>query len=289
MAVKNITNPHIISKENINRGKQVSTRNVNSQTGNRSQTLIPSKDFTKGYAITLKDIDTTMMSHLKNVMKPMVKEASEMVRVPILYGNSERWNAVRKNNVLRDKNGSLILPLIVFRRSDVVFNDMMPFSHDQDVTGELIKVVRSAQWSKDNRYDRFAVQTGKTPVSETITTGMPDFVNCTYNFIVLTNFIEQMNAIIELFIEYENTYFGDSYSYKFLSALEGSFSDATEMSVDSERLVKTEFSMMLKGYVIPQFTNTPITGKTSEIIRNMSPSKVVFGFEGDASDQQIKK
>jgi hypothetical protein len=72
--------------------------------------------------------------------------------------------------------------------------------------------------------------------------------------------------------------------------LEGSFSDASEMTVDGERLIRTDFGMVLKGYVIPQFTNTPVTNKTSEIIRNTySPNKVVFGFEGDATDHQIGK
>ena len=126
-------------------------------------------------------------------------------------------------------------------------------------------------------------------MTETITTGMPDFVNCTYQIIMMTNYIEQMNTLTELFIEYENTYFGDEHSYKFLSALEGSFSDATEMTVDGERIIRTDFSMMLKGYVIPQFTNTIVTGKTAEIIRNMSPSRVVFGFEGDATNEQVGK
>ena len=288
MAVKPITNKNVVSKENINRGKQTSTRSLKPR-GNKRQSIVPGKDFSKGYAITLKDIDTAMINHIKNVMKPTVKEANELIKVPILYGNEERWKAVRKRGALRDKNGSIVMPLIVIRRTDVVMNDAMPLSFDQDVTGEYIKVVRSKQWSKDNRYDRFAVQTGRQPVNETITTGMPDFVNCTYQIIMMTNYIEQMNNLTELFIEYENTYFGDEYSYKFLSALEGSFSDATEMTVEGERIIRTDFSMMLKGYVIPQFTNTIVTGKTSEIIRNISPNRVVFSFEGDATDEQIGK
>ena len=83
--------------------------------------------------------------------------------------------------------------------------------------------------------------------------------------------------------------FGDEHSYKFLSALEGSFSDATEMTVDGERIIRTDFGIVLKGYVIPQFTNTIVTGKTAEIIRNISPSRVVFGFEGDATNKQVGK
>ena len=289
MAITPLTNKHVVSKENVNRGKQTSTRSQVNKGGNDRQSVVPGKDFSKGYAITLKDIDISMINHIKNIMKPTVREANETIKVPVLYGNEERWKSVRKRGVLRDKNGSIMFPLIMLRRTDVVFNDMMPLSFDQDVTGEYIKVVRSKSWSKENRYDRFAVQNGMKPAVETVTTGMPDFVNCTYQIVMMTNYIEQMNYLTELFIEYENTYFGDEYSYKFLSALEGSFSDATEMTVEGERIIRTDFSMMLKGYVIPQFTNTIVTGKTAEIIRNIPPNRVVFGFEGDATDEQVGK
>ena len=122
MAVKPITNKNVVSKENINRGKQTSTRSLKPR-GNERQSIVPGKDFSKGYAITLKDIDTAMINHIKNVMRPTVKEANELIKVPVLYGNEERWKAVRKRGVLRDKQGSIILPLIVLKRTDTSFND----------------------------------------------------------------------------------------------------------------------------------------------------------------------
>ena len=118
MAVNRITNKHTLNKESVNRGKQVSTKNTTIG-GNREQSLNPGKDFTKNFSITLKDVDTAIMTHIKNVMKPTVREANEIVKVPVMYGNEERWKAVRKRGVLRDKNNALILPLIMFRRTDV--------------------------------------------------------------------------------------------------------------------------------------------------------------------------
>ena len=103
MAVKPLTNKRAINKETINRANQVSTRNLQSQTGNRSKTYIPGQDFTKSYAITLKDIDTAVLNQLKHVMKPSIQEANEIINVPIFYGNRERWSAVRKSGVLKSK------------------------------------------------------------------------------------------------------------------------------------------------------------------------------------------
>ena len=112
MAVKPITNKQVVSTANINRGKQTSTRNKIVR-GNRETTIIPGKNYSNNYAITLKDIDTAVMSHIKNVIRPKVSEANETIDVGVMYGNEERWVSVRKRGVLRDKNGALVLPLIM--------------------------------------------------------------------------------------------------------------------------------------------------------------------------------
>jgi hypothetical protein len=287
MAVNKITNKQTLNRESVNRATQVSTK-TNRVRGNAKQTLTPGKDFNNNFAVTLKDIDTSVMTHMKNVMKPKIKEANEIIKVPVYYGNEERWKNFRKRGVLRDKNGSLILPLIMFRRTDVSFDDNMPMSFDHDVKGEFIKVARSNAWSKDNQYDRFSVQRGLKPVQEVIYTGMPDHVVCNYSVVMMTNYIEQMNILSDLFLEHIGTYFGDSEQYKFLSSLDGSISDASEMNQDGERLIKTEFGLSIKAYVIPEFTSN-IFGTTNETSKALTPSRVVFGFEGDATDEQVGK
>jgi len=287
MAVNKITNKQTLNRESVNRATQVSTK-TNRVRGNAKQTLTPGKDFNNNFAVTLKDIDTSVMTHMKNVMKPKIKEANEILKGPDYYGNEERWKNFRKRGVLRDKNGSLILPLIMFRRTDVSFDDNMPMSFDHDVKGEFIKVARSNAWSKDNQYDRFSVQRGLKPVQEVIYTGMPDHVVCNYSVVMMTNYIEQMNILSDLFLEHIGTYFGDSEQYKFLSSLDGSISDASEMNQDGERLIKTEFGLSIKAYVIPEFTSN-IFGTTNETSKALTPSRVVFGFEGDATDEQVGK
>ena len=117
---------------------------------------------------------------------------------------------------------------------------------------------------------------------------MPDFVVCNYSIMMFTNYMEQMNLLNNLWIEHLETYFGDSENYKFLSSLDGSISDSSEMTTDGERLIKNEFSLSIKGYMIPEFTDS-IFGKTSEMTKELTPSKIVFGFEGDATNKQVGK
>ena len=286
MSVRKINNRQVVSRGSVNRAEQKTFREDTGRVGNRSKTIRPGKDYTKNYSITLKDIDTSILSHIKEVMKPTVKESNEILKVPVLWANEERWKMVRKNGVLRDKNGSIILPLIICRRTDTSMNEAMPLSFDHDVEGKYIKVVRNQKWSKDNRYDRFSVQRGAKPAIEAVVTGMPDYVICNYEIIMLTNYMEQMNGLSELFLEHLETYWGASENYKFLSSLEGTISDASEMTVEGERLIKNTMTIGIKAYVIPAFTDNQL-GKTSEISKVMSPSKIVFGFEGDATNQQV--
>ena len=61
------------------------------------------------------------------------------------------------------------------------------------------------------------------------------------------------------------------------------------MDVSGERFIKSTFNLTSKGYLLPEYYSNVIVGTVSQTKRKLSPSKVVFGFEGDATDKQIKK
>ena len=275
MAIKPITNENAGYESNINRAEQKSIR---SEKGNPKVVIKKpgGQNAGKGFSIGLKEIDTAVIKHIRNIMKPKVKEQNEIISVPVLYGNEERWKSIKDRGTLRDKNGVIILPMIVIKRTSLGFNEDMPLSFDNDVRGKFISVVRSSSgWSKNNRYDRFAVLTGQKPVQEFIKTGMPDFVRCSYSIVMMTSFIEQMNDLNSLWIEHLETYFGDQTSYRFLSSLDGDISNEIEMESQGERMIRNEFSMTVKGYMIPEFTDN-VFGKTAELGRAYTPKKVTF-------------
>jgi len=275
VAIKPITNDNAGYESRVNRAEQTSIR---SEKGN-SKVVIKKpggQNAGKGFSIGVKEIDTAVIKHIRNVMKPKIKEQNEIISVPVLYGNEERWKSVKSRNVLRDKNGVLILPIMVIKRTSLAMNPDLPFSFDNDVQGKHISVVRSSSgWSKNNRYDRFAVLTGQQPVQEYVKTGMPDFVRCNYTIVMMTSFIEQMNDLNSLWMEHLETYFGDQTSHRFLSSLSGDISNEIEMESQGERMIKNDFSMSIKGYMIPEFTDN-IFGKTAELGRAYKPKKVSF-------------
>ena len=275
MAIKPVTNINAPNESTINRGEQ---RSFRSEKGNAKVVIKKGTGLNagQGFSIGLKEIDTAVINHIRNIMKPVVRESNEIIKVPVMYGNEERWKSVRSRGVLRDKNGIIILPVIVIKRTSLTMNPDMPLSFDNDVRGKFISVVRSSNgWSKNNRYDRFSVLTGQKPVEEFIKTGMPDFVICSYSIVMMTAFMEQMNDLNTIMVEHLETYWGDSTSYKFLSALSGDISNEVQMETDGERLVRNELTLEIKGYMIPEFTDN-IFGKTAEAGRGYTPKKVVF-------------
>jgi hypothetical protein len=97
-----------------------------------------------------------------------------------------------------------------------------------------------------------------------------------------------MNPLVESFMEYDKTYWGDKDTYRFISTLD-SVSDASEMNQDGERFIKSTFSVTSKAYLLPEETNNIITGKMSQVQKRLTPSKVVFGTETDATNEQLGK
>ena len=287
MAVNKITNKQVVSKANTGRENQISTKGITAR-GNRETTIIPGNNFSDNYAITLKDVDTSVLNHVKNVMKPLVKEANETFKIPVYYGNEERWKSARNRGVLRDKNNVLILPLIMLRRTELSRNDLSGQSFSHDVKSKYINVVRNARWSKDNQYDRFSVQQGVQPSYENIVTGMPNYTDVTYEFVLWTNFIEQMNPIVESFVDQSHTYWGDTTENKFICNIDN-ISDASEMNQDGERFIKSTFSVIAKAYLLPEYLNSVVTNKVSNMQKQLTPSRITFGVEGDATDEQVKK
>jgi len=188
---------------------------------------------------------------------------------------------------MRDKNGSIILPLIMLKRTSIEKSDAVP-GYEHDIRRKYTDIIRNTGWSKDNRYTRFAVQSGELPVYENLVTTIPNFVNISYEFVLWTNFIEQMNPLVETFIEHDKTYWGDKDTYRFVCSLD-SVSDASEMNQDGERFIKSTFSVTTKAYLLPEETNSIVMGKMGQVQKRLTPMKVVFGFEGDATDYQVGK
>ncbi len=63
--------------------------------------------------IKLYDIDSAIAEHMIDTVMPTVEVMGEKVKVPVVYGNPERWKAIKKDGFLRDRNGQVQIPICV--------------------------------------------------------------------------------------------------------------------------------------------------------------------------------
>ena len=75
------------------------------------------EDPKKNFTVTLLDVDTALISYLQDVINPTVVDAGENIKVPIIYGNPEKWYAAKAQGALRDQQGKLQIPLIMVKRT----------------------------------------------------------------------------------------------------------------------------------------------------------------------------
>ena len=249
---------------------------------NRANQLRRDKDEIKNISNTIIDMDSAIMYYFNEVIKPTVVENKETIKVPVMYASPERWVSVQKQGFMRDKRQQLITPVIVFRRTGMEKNENIPINKLDANKPQNFQTL-TQKYSQSNRYDQFSRTVGITPNKEYFNVVVPDYVTLNYEFIIWTSYIEQMNKLIERINYTDNAYWGEPGKMRFRSRIE-SFSDASEMDA-GERLVRTNFSVQLYGYIIPEEFNRYQTTK-----RQLTPKKVIINMDVEKSaDELIKK
>ena len=79
---------------------------------------------------------------------------------------------------------------------------------------------------------------------------MPDYVNLVYNGIIWTDYISQLNKIIEAVNYSSDSYWGDPEKFNFMAMID-SFNNINELSNDDGRIVRANFTLKLQGYIVP--------------------------------------
>ena len=226
-------------------------------------------------SVKLIDIDSSILYYFDNVIQPSVEDNGENVKVPIMYASPERWKAIQRDGFMKDKKRQIITPVIAYRRTSIEKDDSIP-QDKLDANNPNIFYTFEKRFTQENRYDNFNVQRGLLPQKEYYNVTFPDYVVLNYDFTIWTTYIEQMNKIVEKVIYSDGAYWGDPEKLRFRSKIE-SFTDATEVS-DVERLVRTTFSLTLRGYLLPD-GNYDHRSTTQKFI---TPKKITFGTETDA-------
>ena len=222
---------------------------------NRATQIARGGDTIPTVAISLYDIDSAIIYYWTNVIKPQVQEAggTDMIDVPLMWGNPERWKSMSVDGYVRDNKGNLILPLVMFRRTNVARNDSMLID---DFNRDLVFAAEK-KYTESFRYDNFSVLNGMIPPKEIITTAVPDFITLTYECVIWTEYTEQMNPLVQQVIYHDKKYWGEENRFRFRSTTD-TWDDASELTTDMDRMIKTNFTLTFNGYLVPESINEQI-------------------------------
>lgn len=235
----------------------------------------------KQLTVGLGDIDKAIFYYFENVIRPEVVQNGSPIQVPVIYGSPERWSAVQKQGLLRDKNGKLLVPLIMIKRESLEKNRNLGNKLDANLPVHF--GIFEKKYSVKNIYDNFTALTNRIPVREYYGVIMPDYVTLTYKCTIFTDFVEQMNKLVEAINFASDAYWGDPDKFKFRVWID-SYSTAVELQDKQDRAVKTAFDIKLAGYIIPDTVNASI--KTPN--RHFSKAAVKFTTETDYSADSLQ-
>ena len=249
---------------------------------NRSEKLSWKDDNTKPFTIGLQDLDEAVFYYFQNVIKPFVYQNGERREVPVIYGSPERWKSYQKDNYYRDKNGSIMLPIIVLKRNTIT-KDRTVYNKLDANSPNLYGTFQRA-YNPKNVYNNWSAIKNKIPAKQFYAVAVPDFVNLEYSVIVQTYYMEQLNKIIESCEYASDAYWGNPERFKFRAFID-SFTTETSLTNGRDRLVKGTFNIRLRGYIIPDTVQKDL----NSISKYNSKSKFIISMETTSNSEIFKE
>ena len=264
-----IGNPNSVPSENAKPGQPEF---------NRAYEISQKNDTDLNVNVGIKDIDEAVLYYFENKIKPSVIQNNIRRSVPVLYGSPERWKSVQADGYYRDTAGKIQTPLIMFKRESIEKDRTLTNKLDGNKVHNVI--VAQRRFSKNNVYDNFSVLNNRVPQKEYVVSTVPDYVTVTYTCIIFTDFVEQMDKLVEMINFASDSYWGSPDKWQFRVRID-SFTTQTLLEQGQDRAVKSSFNMILHGYIIPDSLNKELATAN----RTISNSQVVFGLETAQSSE----
>jgi hypothetical protein len=251
-----------------------STYSIDAQPGqpefNRALEVSLKDDDNQLINIGLEDHDDAILYYLENVIRPTVTQNDRQIQVPIIYGSPERWKSIQADGFYRDKNGKTMVPLIMFKRESFEKNRALGNKLDGNVVHNVQYF--ETQYSQRNVYDNFAVLRNQKPQKEYILGVIPDYITLTYKLSIYTDYVQQMNKIIEALEFASDSYWGDPERYQFRAVI-SSFPTPVLLENATDRANRSEITLTLQGYIIPNSINVALAGPNP---KSYNVTKTIF-------------
>ncbi len=196
---------------------------------------------------TVYDIDYAIKWFIDNEIQPQVKANGELINVPVIFANGEKWDSVRRLGYLRDEKGMLQAPLIMLKRNSLQERDQLKkLDINRPANGNHL--IYKQKYNKRNRYSDsiFPIPINKPmDSSELYIINVPEYVDIEYDMLIWTDFTTQMNDMIEQFMPYGTFAWGNE-SNKYRTFIRN-ISFETVNVIGEDRLVRATLPLTVNG------------------------------------------
>lgn len=221
-----------------------------------------SDDKISNRTVGLYEHDEIIKYYFDTVIMPRVEEQGKPFNVPVFYSSPEKWKSIQNDGFIRDERNKIMVPLITYKRSSTVKNRQLSRNlfPDNPHLYETFEVV----YSERNRYSLFASHVKIAKEKELYNVIIPDYVILTYDCIIWTDQISQMNKLTEAILYAESTYWGND-RFKFFTKIDD-MSHTYELAIGEDRAIQSTFSIVMWGYIIPDAIQKQMAQKSEKAV-----------------------
>ena len=219
---------------------------------NRAQQVRRDDDIIKSPQRTLYDIDFAIKWYIDNEIQPQVTANGELINVPVIYANGEKWDNVRRLGYLRDEKGKLQSPLIMLKRNGAAERDnLRTLDVNRQYHGN--QFIYKNKYNSRNRYEDeyFPIPNTQPVNSETVyIIDMPKYVTVDYEMMLWCDFTSQLNDLVDQILPYGRFLWGNE-GNKFATNI-GQVSFETVNTIGEDRLVRATIPLTVMGTLLSE-------------------------------------
>ena len=238
-----------------------------------SETLISEQ--TKNVILAQSSIETMDGAFLEYVEKLNIHcdSINDRIKVPVIWSSAERSFQIKNNKSLRDKNGSLIPPIISLERVNITkdpnkkgnFQANLSPKQDRYYVTKVLNQDKTSNFAnadtlkKEKQINFVTSKKNKKLVYQHMEVRIPVYVTVEYKINILTNYQSQMNEIIQPFIAKtaQNYFIISKDDYRFECFMDPSFNqDSISDLGEEERRYKSSITVKVLGQIIGEGSNT---------------------------------
>lgn len=199
---------------------------------------------------TIYDIDYAIKSYIETEIQPQITHQQQLINVPVIFANGEKWDNVQRLGYIRDEKGMLQSPLIMIKRNSIVERDTLK-NLDVNHTNSRSKMVYRNRYNKRNRYEDILFPIPKQIPQDSekyYVLDIPKYVTVSYDLLMWCDFTTQINDLVDQIIPYNRFAWGNE-ANRFVTYLE-TVNFETVNTVGEDRLVRATMPITVDGTLL---------------------------------------